>query len=321
MAIPPNAPATSARSNLAFLAGEGEMARRIRSLDWSSTPLGPPHTWPAALRTTVRMALSTGHPALVMWGPELICIYNDAFRASLSSDKHPGILGTSGQKAWAETWPIIGADLDRVLAGGPPTWHENQLVPIERDGKLEDVYWTYSYAGIEDDAAPNGTGAVLVLCAETTAHVRAAERAKSGLLRLGRLFQHAPVFIAVVSGNEYRFELANPAYCRMVGRDVIGRTVAEAFPEVIEQGYLDILDGVFKTGRPYVAQGAKIEFVQADGRLDERRIDFVYQPTRDTAGSVDGIFVVGVDVTERAGAERALAFSERPGAGYQTPEG
>ncbi len=304
------APESSARSNLAFLAGDGEMAKRIRGYDWASTPLGVPESWPAPLRTTVRMALSTGHPVLIMWGPELICIYNDAFRASLGSDKHPCILGSSGRKAWAETWPIIGADLERVLAGGAPTWQENQLVPIERNGQLEDVYWTYSYAGIEDDASPNGTGGVLVLVAETTAHVRAVERATSELQKLGRLFQDAPVFIAVVAGRDYRFELANPAYERMVGREVIGRTVAEAFPEVIEQGYVQILDSVYNSGQPYIAQGAKIEFTQADGRLDERRIDFVYQPTRDSDGAVDGIFVVGVDVTERASAEQALGVSE-----------
>ena len=256
------------------------------------------------------MALSTRHPAVVMWGPELICLYNDAFKASLGPEKHPFILGRSGRDAWVETWPLIGAELESVLAGGPPTWHENQLVPIERNGRLEDVYWTYSSAGIEDETASNGTGGVLVLCAETTAHVQAAERSRSERQRLGRLFEDAPVFIAVVSGSDYRFELANPAYRRLVGRDVIGRTVAEAFPEVIGQGYLDILDGVYQTGDPYVAQGAKIEFQQPDGRPDERRIDFAYQPTRDAAGAVDGIFVVGVDVTERAGAERALAVSE-----------
>lgn len=310
MADPTLAPASSARSNLAFLAGEGEMARRIRDFDWASTPLGVAESWPAPLRTTVRMALSTGHPVQILWGPELICIYNDAFRASLGSDKHPAILGSPGRKAWAETWPIIGADLERVLAGGAPTWQENQLVPIERNGRLEDVYWTYSYAGIEDDAAANSTGGVLVLVAETTAHVRAVERATSELQKLGRLFQDAPVFIAVVAGRDYRFELANPAYERMVGREVIGRTVAEAFPEVIEQGYVQILDSVYNTGQPYIAQGAKIEFTQADGRLDERRIDFVYQPTRDSEGAVDGIFVVGVDVTERASAEQALGVSE-----------
>ena len=310
MADPIHAPTLTARSNLAFLAGDGEMARRIRAFDWASTPLGMAESWPAPLRTTVRMALSTGHPVLIMWGPELICIYNDAFRASLGSDKHPAILGSPGRKAWAETWPIIGADLERVLAGGAPTWQENQLVPIKRNGRLEDVYWTYSYAGIEDEASANGTGGVLVLVAETTSHVRAVEQATTELQKLGRLFQDAPVFIAVVAGRDYRFELANPAYKRMVGREVIGRTVAEAFPEVIQQGYVQILDSVFNTGQPYVAHGAKIEFTQADGRLDERRIDFVYQPTRDSEGAVDGIFVVGVDVTERSSAEQSLAVRE-----------
>src|SRR6185312_8467176 len=176
MTAPISAATTAPRSSPAFLAGAGEMAERIRALDWSATPIGSPDSWSASLRTSVRMALSVGQPALVMWGPELICIYNDAFKASLGPEKHPYILGRSGREAWVETWPIIGGQLESVLAGGPAVWHENVLVPIQRHGKLDDVYWTYSYSGIEDESAPNSTGGVLVLCNETTSQVLERQR-------------------------------------------------------------------------------------------------------------------------------------------------
>ncbi len=285
---------------------------RIRELDWSATPLGTPDTWSASLRTSVRMALSTGHPALVMWGTELICLYNDAFKASLGPEKHPFILGRSGRQAWLETWPIIGAQLEGVLAGGPPVWHENVLVPIERHGKLEDVYWTYSYSGIEEESAPNGTGGVLVLCNETTSSVLERQRVNSELARMAKLFDQAPLFMAVLTGKDHKFEFVNPAYRRLIaGRDVVGRTVLEAVPEVIGQGYIELLDSVYQSGKAYSGLAAPIRLLSEEtGEVEDLRLDFVYQPTLDDDGRVTGIFVAGVDVTERIEAETSLALRE-----------
>ena len=77
---------------------------------------------------------------------------------------------------WAEIWPIIGPQIEQVMRGDGATWHENQLVPITRHGRLEEVYWTYSYSPIDEERAPNGVGGVLVVCTETTEAVR--ERAR-----------------------------------------------------------------------------------------------------------------------------------------------
>lgn len=308
----PSPASSPSRRNLAFLAGAGEMASRIRELNWAATSLGPPETWPASLRTSVRMALSTGHPTLVMWGEDLICVYNDAFKASLGPEKHPSILGLSGRQAWRETWPLIGAQLESVLAGGPPVWHENVLVPIERHGRLDDVYWTYSYSGIEDESASNHTGGVLVLCHETTSQVLERQRVNSELASMAQLFEQAPLFMAVLSGSSHRFEFVNPAYRRLIaGRDVDGRTVAEALPEVVGQGFIDLLDSVYRTGKPYIAHAASIQLLSEEsGKVEDRRLDFVYQPTLDNEGRVTGVFVAGVDVTERIQTETALALRE-----------
>ncbi len=288
------------------------MARRMREHDWSATPLGEPAQWPASLRTMVAMMLSTRHPAFIFWGPELRCLYNDAYSVSLGPEKHPGILGMPGKQAFPEIWPIVGADIEGVLAGGPATWHENQLVPIQRNGRLEDVYWTYSYAGIDDSHAPNGVGGVLVLCNETTGQVLERQKTQSDLSRLALLFEQAPIFIAVLSGPEHRFTFANPSYQRLVGqRDLLDRTVAQALPEVVDQGFIRLLDGVYASGQPYAALAAEVNLKSATiGTVQRRRLDFVYQPTRNAAGEVDGILVVGVDVTERLDAEKALEVSE-----------
>jgi PAS domain S-box-containing protein len=124
-------------------------------------------------------------------------------------------------------------------------------------------------------------------------------------LRFEQLFAEAPTFMAVLAGPEHRFEFVNPGYARLVGnRSVVGRTLAEALPHVVPQGYLEILDQVYAGGRAYTASGARYTADEADGSTTERFVDFVYQPMKDAAGKVRGIFVVGVDVTDRVVAER-----------------
>ncbi|MGI4800605.1 MAG: PAS domain-containing protein, partial [Janthinobacterium lividum] len=130
--------------------------------------------------------------------------------------------------------------------------------------------------------------------------------------RLNAMFAQAPSFMALLRGREHRFELANPSYMGLVGhRSIIGRTVAEALPDTIAQGYLNLLDHVFDSGEPYIARGSRL-FIQADpdGVADEHYVDFVYQPIKDAAGRVTGIFVEGSDVTDRLTGEAALRASE-----------
>lgn len=293
----------------AFLEGGGEMGRRIRAHDWATTPLGPIDQWPGALRTTLRILLTTNHPVFVFWGPQHICLYNDAYARSLGPEKHPSILGTPAREAWQEVWPSIGPQIEQVLAGGGATWHENQPFSIVRHGRIEEVYWTYSYGPIDDASAPGGIGGVLVLCTETTQQVLTARRLQAQQERWRALFDQAPGFMCVLAGPEHRYEYANHRYLELVEqRAVIGRSVAECLPEVKEQGFVALLDEVYRSGRPHVASTAPITLSRRSGGPAQRRyLDFVYQPIRDDAGHVSGIFVEGQDVTDRTEAARALS--------------
>jgi two-component sensor histidine kinase len=105
-----------------------------------------------------------------------LCFYNDAYRRSIGPERHPGALGKPGREVWEEIWDIIGPQIELVMAGRGATWHENQLVPITRHGRREDVYWTYSYSPIGDDSESSGVGGVLVICTETTQRVLAERR-------------------------------------------------------------------------------------------------------------------------------------------------
>lgn len=167
---------TDEGNDLAFLSGGGDMGVQMRALDWSATSLGPPSGWSQSLRTATRLLLNTGHPMYIFWGLRSACLYNDAYSHSIGPERHPGSLGRPGVEVWAEIWDVIGPQIEQVLAGHGATWHENQLIPITRNGVREDVYWTYSYGPIDEDGAPNGVGGVLVVCTETTEQVLTARR-------------------------------------------------------------------------------------------------------------------------------------------------
>jgi PAS domain S-box-containing protein len=287
-----------------FLNDGGEMGALMRAHDWSSSELGPPADWPQALRVAVRLMLNSGHPMYIWWGPRGACLYNDAYRRSIGPERHPGSLGRPAREVWAEIWDIIGPQIEQVMQGRGATWHENQLVPITRNGKREDVYWTYSYSPIDDRDAAFGVGGVLVICTETTQQVLSLQRSHAELSQFAALFEQAPAFMALLRGPEHRIELANPAYMRLIGRrDLVGRPLADAVPEAAEQGYVALLDQVYRTGEAYVADAAIITLQNPDGGTSERQVDFVYQPITNAAGVVDAIFVQGIDVTGSAAAD------------------
>ena len=155
-----------------FLAGGGELGALTRAFDWSKTSLGPPQTWPQSLRVTVRLVLTSRHPMFIWWGPELIQFYNDAYRETMGPERHPAALGGRGRECWDEIWDIIGPQIDYVMAGNGATWHEDQLVPVTRHGRREDVWWTYSFGPIDFEGK---VGGVLVVCKDVTSEHRTRE--------------------------------------------------------------------------------------------------------------------------------------------------
>lgn len=169
---------TDPHYNVKFLEGGGEMGKLIRTKDWSKTAVGNPGNWPQSLRTTLSILLNSKFPMFLFWGPELVCFYNDAYRPSLGNNgKHPGMLGARGQEYWGEIWHIIKPLIDRVLSGGESSWNKDQLIPIYRNGKIEDVYWTFSHSPVRDESG-NAAG-VFVTCSETTEMVKHIEQRKT----------------------------------------------------------------------------------------------------------------------------------------------
>src|ERR1700751_2426406 len=100
----------------AFANLPGEMARRIRAMDWSATPLGSSEAWPQSLKLSVAIILASGFPMAIRWGPELVLIYNDAYRAILG-DKHPSALGQPLSEVWPEIYDQLGPLNEAILQG------------------------------------------------------------------------------------------------------------------------------------------------------------------------------------------------------------
>ncbi len=149
----------------------------VRSVNWAHTPLGPIDAWPASLKTTVGILLHSRHPMFLWWGPELIQIYNDAYIPSFGVGKHPAAMGQAGRDCWQEIWPIIWPQIDDVMTRGKASWNEDHLVPIFRNGGIEEVYWTYGYSAVYDDHGQ--IGGTLVVCTETTARVLGERRQRA----------------------------------------------------------------------------------------------------------------------------------------------
>lgn len=391
---------------------------------------------------------------LLFWGPELVQFYNDAFLPSFGEGKHPQAMGQPGAECWAEVWPIVGAQIEAVMADGTPTWQEEALVPIYRNGRIEEVFWTYGYSPAYDD--DGGIGGTLIVCTEVTRGVLAnrrlelvarlaermgfAERPEDirreafacfetlrvdvpfamtldghgavvcgygvsgddadsvrslaasaagaaeprcleldrevetdlwpepvssifvvpfldGLIAFGLsprlpfdepyrkfllqavdsmqaahdrveavarriasererrdLLMQAPVAAALVVGPELVFELANPRYVEMVGREVIGKRYVDAFPEILGTPVLDAVENAYRTGTAFSTDEMRVPLDRdGSGTLRDAFFKFNLEPIRDAAGTVTGLMAVAVEITDIVNArqQQARAHAER----------
>lgn len=438
--------------------GGGEAAKVIRGVNWAATAVGAVSGWSPELKSIVSTMLYARQPMFLWWGPELIQFYNDGYTPSFGVGRHPAAMGQRGKECWAEIWPVIGPEIESVIARREGTYHEDALVPIFRNGHMEEVYWTYGYSPVFD--ARGKVAGVLVVVTETTTRVLAlrrqnvarrlvntlakaeqsddlAQRAirtlqdasedvpwalaidclrgelvahtenlsaaaadavsvcversddmlapvnvpvpalpggpwpepsmqavrlpfrsqKDGpargelvvglsprlsydrsyaehLLDLSRLLNdaaqriegraartaaehsrndlllQAPMAAALIVGPLWRFELANRAYVELVGREVVGHTWHECFPELVGSEIEAILKRVYAQGETIVRNEQLVPLARGDGLVEERYFDFNMIPVRNRQ-EIDGMMVIAVELTAQVRARREL---ERTGA-------
>jgi PAS domain S-box-containing protein len=289
---------------LAFFAGDTAMARLFRQHDWSVSSLGPPDEWPQSLRSVIQLMLGSAFPMFVAWGPRLAMVYNAGY-AELLGIKHPAALGQPLYEVWSEIESDLVPLVNRAL-GGEPFFMENLPLRLRRRGFDEDAWFTFSYSPVLDDSG--SIAGIYCASTETTRMVLAEREQRAERERLQSLFSQAPGFLAVMRGPRHVFESANHAFMQTIGfRDIIGKSVAEALPEVVEQGFTQLLDTVFNTGEPFVGRSLRL-LVNREHNAPptEAYVDFVYQPLTDASGAVQGILVQGHEVTEQHRAQQAL---------------
>src|SRR5665213_1735988 len=157
-------------SSLNFLTGIGEMETLIRNVDWGKTRLGDIENWPQSLKTIAGTCLHLKSPALLFWGKDLNIIFNDAFRKI--TPQNNTTLGRPGK----EVWGYAGKLLDEVINEGKSTKFENQLQVIERDGGMQDAYFSYSHSPVYDETGK--IAGIFTLVSETTDILAALEKEK-----------------------------------------------------------------------------------------------------------------------------------------------
>ena len=242
---------------------------------------------------------------------------------------------TAGEGTEApESVRLLRASFEKVLRTGQPDHIAliRYAMPSGPDGAFEDRYWSATHTPVRN---PEGE---LTFILQHTTDVTELEflRRKSGAAerpvvvsaldtiiggdllkrarivqednrrlemersRLVEMFMQAPGFVAVLSGPNHQFQLFNDAYRRITAhRELQGKTVEEALPEVRQQGFIDMLDRVYRTGEPFHGRNVLVQIARPEGGPpNESYLDFIYQPVRNNSGEVVGIFVQGFDVSD-----------------------
>ncbi|ADO75714.1 ATP-binding protein [Stigmatella aurantiaca] len=156
------------------LRGGGECGALMRHVDWSKTAIGPVDQWPQSLRTAVGILLNSNYPLYIAWGPQYVQLYNDAYRPICGATKHPAALGQEAQVTWPEVWHLLGPGFDKIRSTGEANWVENLMMPLDRNGFVEECYFTYSHSPILDETG--GVGGIFAALTETTEQVLDARR-------------------------------------------------------------------------------------------------------------------------------------------------
>jgi PAS domain S-box-containing protein len=287
-----------------------DMHKLIESKNWEETSLGAKEHWPSTLNTLLNAMHHSRFPMFLFWGPELISFYNDAFRPSLGIDgKHPYILGKPAKEAWAEIWDIIKPLLDQALSG-EAVWREDLLVPFYRNGRIEDIYWTFSYSAVSDESGKSV--GVLVICNETTDKIQNTQKLIDSNNRFRNIVYGVPIGITIFRGRELVVEMANKTYLEIIDRsedELVGKPFFETFPE-LRVPVQHLLLGVMETGEPYHGTEFKVSLKRYGG-LEDTYFNFVYHPLRESDSSISGVIVVATEVTEQVRSKYKLAESER----------
>lgn len=172
--VSPDFPNPSVPQAHDWLTGGGELGQLIRGYDWSKNPLGPIESWPQSLRSAVSILLPSKAQIAMFWGPDLITLYNDAYRPVLG-EKHPSALGLPVREVWSEIWETgLRSLFEGVLHTGEAFWGRDHPFYLERGGFPEETFFDISYDPVRDESGK--VAGLFCIVSETTARVISERR-------------------------------------------------------------------------------------------------------------------------------------------------
>ncbi len=277
----------------------GELTRRF---DWSKTSLGPISDWPLHLKIKINSIVNSPIPQVLMWGPDHIMLYNDGY-IEIAGDNHPRALGGSVPVIWPEIWDWNRAILEAGFRGEIQGFRDLPMV-LNRNGFPETVIFDLFYTPIYDlDGKVDG---VLCTVLENTERFEAQKKLAESRRELARLTSALPILVGFVdTGLVYRF--ANDAYLEWFGKtpeDIVGRHVEDVIGKVY-----------FEARKPLIDRAMAGETVVTDNRIQRpdgtaRHAEIRYIPRRDDHGTIEGVYVLIIDIEDRKRLEEARAAAE-----------
>ncbi|WP_223305925.1 response regulator [Massilia sp. NR 4-1] len=308
--------------------GGGACGQLVRGFDWAATSLGPMAQWPAGLRSTVELVLNSPIAMVLMWGPDHIMIYNDAY-AIVAGGRHPAALGGSVPLIWPEVWDWNQAVLEAGFRGEPRE-HRGAHLVLERNGVPEDVWLDLYYSPVRDGGQ---VGGVLGTVVEISDRKQAEQALRTSQDRMAAIFGQASVGLAELA-LDGRFRRVNGALCQMLGRerdellvlhmdDIIhpddmdenrrrvARLVADGTPFTLEKRYRKPDDSWVwissSMSRLDDEQGQPLALIAVKTDITERRrVEVALRDLNDTLEQR-----VGREIAERDKAEAALRQSQK----------
>ncbi|WP_263385952.1 ATP-binding protein [Granulicella arctica] len=287
------------------------MADLTRAFDWGATPVGPVEAWPESLITLVNMLLSCQHSMFLWWTDELIQFYNDGYRASFGSDKHPRALGERAKECWPEIWSAVGPLLEGVIKEGKTVSSEDQLFAIYRNGRLEDTYWDYTYSPVFDGAGE--IRGILAVLTETTARFVADRERETAEQFLRQSEEEFQLGMESASLGMWHYD---PKTDVVVADERMHRIFGSPDPKGIVDYWLDLL-------HPEDREAVATHF--AGALAGKHHYDLEYRILRNgevrwvrskgkvvgPAGRPERMFAIMEDITDRKQAEAALRQNEK----------
>ncbi len=279
----------------------GEMGARIAAHDWEATPVGRMARWPSSLKTSLSLCLASRYPMFLWWGSGLTNFYNDAYVPVLGA-RHPAALGGNAAEIWHEIWPVIGPQVDIVLATGEATWNESVPLLMERNGYLEETYLTFSYSPAVDDRGD--VAGIFCACQEETGRVRSARSLAERERQFAALVENLPDIVFRLDIDlRYLYVSAQVEHLMGISPERFkGKTNLEAGLST------QLTDPIERACRRALKSGKGVSTAWAyNGRQLRTRV----VPERDEQSAIVSLLGITEDVTEFERATSALRHSEQ----------